>query len=210
MGFASCTLWWFATSLKMQRKRRASLDFEAPEPCPFLRRFATYIVGSNLDAPILDVACGAGRNAVFLAQSGRQVICIDKDLTELRMRCSSDPPRDNCCDNLQLCEMDLVHDPWPFGAGTAGAIISVHFLLPALFPRFESSLLPGGYLLIETVPAHGGNYLELPRAGELRFAFQRAFDFEYYRERKAGPGNYDAVTVQLFAKRRQLSDKPGL
>jgi len=98
--------------------------------------------------------------------------------------------------------MDLAHDPWPFGPGTAGAIINVHFLLPALFPLFQSSLIPGGYLLIETVPAHGGNYLELPRAGELRSALQGAFDFEFYKERKAGPGNYDAVTVQLLAKRR--------
>lgn len=98
--------------------------------------------------------------------------------------------------------MDLVHDPWPFGAGTAGAIINVHFLLPALFPLFEDSLLPGGHLLIETVPAHGGNYLELSRAGQLRSALQGAFDFEFYKERKAGPGNYDAVTAQVFAKRR--------
>ena len=97
--------------------------------------------------------------------------------------------------------MDLVHDPWPFGVGIVGAIINVHFVLPALFPLFESSLLPGGYLLIETVPAHGGNYLELPRAGDLRVAFQSAFDLEFYKERKAGPGNYDAVTVKLLARR---------
>ncbi len=167
-----------------------------------LRRFASRIIDFSQEAPILDVACGAGRNAIFLIRSGCRVVCIDKDLRALRKRCIPDSSRDNYCDNLQLREIDLVHDPWPFESGTAGAIISVHFLLPALFPHFENSLLPGGYLLIETVPAHGGNYLELPRAGELRSALQSAFDFEYYRERKAGPGNYDAVTVQLVAKRR--------
>lgn len=98
--------------------------------------------------------------------------------------------------------MDLVNDPWPFEAGSAGAIINVHLLLPTLFPLFETSLLSGRYLLIETIPAHGGNYLKLPRAGELRSALQHAFDFEFYKERKAGPGNYDAVTVQLLARRR--------
>jgi SAM-dependent methyltransferase len=186
----------------MQRKLRALPDLEAPEPCLLLRRFATYIVASSQGAQILDVACGAGRNAIFLARCGCDVVCVDKNLTTLRQLCSLDPPRNAPWDNLRLCEMDLAHDPWPFGAGTAGAIISVHFLLPALFPLFQSSLIPGGYLLIETVPAHGGNYLELPRAGELHSALQGAFDFEFYKERKAGPGNYDAVTVQLLAKRR--------
>ena len=48
---------------------------------------------------------------------------------------------------------------------------------------------------METIPAHGGNYVELPRAGELRSALQHAFDFEFYKERKTGPHNYDAVTA---------------
>jgi hypothetical protein len=142
---------------------------------------------------------------MFLAQCGCDVICVDKDLGKLRHLCESDLSQEARCRNLRLCEMDLVHDPWPFGVGAAGAILCVHFLLPALFPFFESSLLPGGCLLIETVPAHGGNYLELPRAGQLRAALQNAYDFEFYKERKAGPGNYDAVTVQLFAKRRPQS-----
>jgi SAM-dependent methyltransferase len=186
----------------MRRKLRALPDLEISEPCPLLRRFASYIVASGQGAPILDIACGAGRNAIFLARCGCDVVCVDKDLTILRQLCGSNPLREAPCKNLRLCEMDLALDPWPFGAGTAGAIICVHFLLPALFPLFESSLLPDGYLLIETVPAHGGNYLELPRAGDLRSALQSAFDFEFYKERKAGPGNYDAVTVQLLAKRR--------
>jgi len=46
------------------------------------------------------------------------------------------------------------------------------------------------------------SYLELPKAGDVRTALQRAFDIEFYKERKAVPGNYDAVTVQLVARRR--------
>ena len=87
-------------------------------------------------------------------------------------------------------------------AGMAGAKINVHFLLPVLFPAFESTLLEGAYLLIETVPAHGGNYLELPRAGQLRSTFRHTFDFVFFKECEAGPRNHDAATVQLFAKRR--------
>jgi hypothetical protein len=57
-------------------------------------------------------------------------------------------------------------------------------------------------LLLETVPGCGGNYLELPKAGTLKTAFERGFNFEFYKEGKVGPPDYDAVTVQLLAKRR--------
>jgi len=103
---------------------------------------------------------------------------------------------------LTLHQIDLVKEAWPFGAGVVGGIVNVHFLLPSLFPSFESSLSPGGYLLLETVPGCGGNYLELPKAGRIRSAFGKAFDFEFYREGKTGPSGYDAVTVQMLAKRK--------
>jgi len=99
--------------------------------------------------------------------------------------------------------MDLVKDPWPFGVCTLGGIICIHFLLPTLFPFFENSLSPGGYLLLGTVPACGGNYLQLPKEGELRTTLSKAFNLEFYKEGKVGPRGYDAVTVQLLAKRRE-------
>lgn len=185
----------------MKQKLRSLPDLGVSEPCPLLRRFATYIIASSQGAPILDIASGSGRNAIFLAQRGCKVICVDKDLAALRQLVNENSSN-LLAKNLQLFEMDLALDPWPFGVGTAGGIINVHFLLPSLFPLFESTLLKGACLLLETVPAHGGNYLALPRAGEVGSAFQRAFDLEFYRERKAGPNYCDAVTAQLVAKRR--------
>jgi hypothetical protein len=97
--------------------------------------------------------------------------------------------------------MDLVKDRWPFAANFAGGIINVHFLLPVLFPFFERSLSSGGYILVETIPGCGGNYLELPKAGGVRFAFEKNFQIEWYKERKVGPHGYDAVTVQMLARK---------
>jgi hypothetical protein len=73
-----------------------------------------------------------------------------------------------------------------------------------LFPFFEDSLSPGGCLLFETVPGCGGNYLELPKAGQLKGLLGKAFDIEYYKEAKVGPADYDAVTVRLLASRLKL------
>ncbi len=80
--------------------------------------------------------------------------------------------------------------------------------MPPLFQQFETSLSPGGYLLFETVPAHGGNFIELPNEGELRRAFAEAFQFEFFKEKKAGPVGCGRVTVRLLAKRvaRTMAD----
>jgi tellurite methyltransferase len=179
------------------------------EPSPFVRRFAKRIADAATGRPLIDVACGSGRNAITFAQLGCTVICVDRDLGALQdqlehLRCTE---LRNALARLSLHQLDLVKDRWPFAAYRAGGIINVHFLLPALFPLFERSLSPGGYILLETVPGCGGNYLELPKAGELRSAFERGFDLEFYRERKVGPPGFDTVTARVLARKRSSSSR---
>jgi SAM-dependent methyltransferase len=188
---------------KVKDRPNAQPVLGASQASSLVKRFARELVTSRRGASIVDVACGSGRNAIFLAEQGCEVACLDRDLKQLQHLLTSGTLKPAVTEKLHLHELDLVNDPWPFGPHTVGGIINVHFTVPALFPAFENSLLPGGCLVVETVPAHGGNYLELPRAGQLRSSLEAAFDLEFYRERKAGPGNYDAVTAQLFAKRRK-------
>jgi len=180
---------------------------EELRPSALVRKYAPQIVSASSGKPLLDIACGSGRNSFVFSNLGCAVICVDRNLAGLRaqqLRLSS-TALGHTTSKMSLCQMDLVKDPWPFGVSQAGGIVNVHFLLPSLFRFFENSIVTGGYLLVETVPAHGGNYLELPKAGELRSAFERVFDLEFYRERKAGPPNVDAVTVQLVARRKENS-----
>ena len=78
----------------------------------------------------------------------------------------------------------------------------MHFTLPALFPFFANSLIPKGYLLLETVPGCGDNFMELPKKGDLKAALEGFFSFEMYREQLVGPPERNAVTVKLAARRR--------
>jgi hypothetical protein len=140
---------------------------------------------------------------VFLALLGCTVVCVDRDLIPIqsqqkRLRRTS--IRD-AVDRLRLVQLDLIRDGWPFGACTMGGIINIHFLAPQLFKCFESTLVPGGCLLLETVPGCGGNYRQLPKVGELKTALAKTFAFELYRERKIGPPSHEAATVQVFAQR---------
>ena len=169
-----------------------------------VRRFASRLVDAAAGLPILDVACGSGRHAMLLLRLGCTVICVDKELAALQTRLVrlSRTLFSKVSGNLVLQRLDLIKDPWPFGPRTVGGILNVHFFTPRLFPFFARSLSPGGYLLFETVPGCGGNYLELPKAGEVRNALGKAFDFEFYKEGRVGPRAYDAVTVQTLARRR--------
>lgn len=171
----------------------------------FIREFASRMANAAAGKPILDVACGSGRNAVFLAQLGCVVICIDKDLTELRKLQDCQPQRPLSQGRLELRQLDLVREPWPFAEGTAGGIVNVHFFLPSLFPHFERSLMPGGYLIFESVPGCGGNYLSLPPASYVRSLLTSGFEIEVYKERRVGPLGRDAVTTKTVAKRKTLS-----
>jgi len=187
-------------ALLPKRVRASRTRVDNPEPSALVRRFGSRLADAAAGMPVLDVACGSGRNAMFLFQLGCTVVCVDKDLTrlhtQLHLACHEAPAR------LSFRHTDLIEGPWPFSACTVGGIVNVHFLHSKLFPFFESSLSAGGYLILETVPGCGGNYLELPRAGEVRCAFDKAFDFEVYKERKAGPRSCDAVTVRMLARRR--------
>jgi SAM-dependent methyltransferase len=166
------------------------------QPSPLVKRFASTIVDAASGNPIIDLACGSGRNAFYIAQFGANVICVDHDLTRIKNQFPEvgDPKR------LTLVEMDLLADPWPFRPRTIGGIVLVDFLDRSLFLKCESSLIPGGYILIESVSGRGGNYFELPKAGEVKMAFERSFEFQFYREVKVGPRPSDAVTVRMLAR----------
>lgn len=123
---------------------------------------------------------------------------MDRDLSRLKSRL----PDQQILKRIKLVEMDLLANPWPFGEGTIGGIMLVDFLDTSLFRLLERSLIAGGYLLIETISNRGGNYLELPKADEVRKAFEKSFEFCLYRECKAGPRGMNAVTVKMLGRRR--------
>ena len=181
----------------MKNSRIKHTAIHQSKPSPFVSKFASRIAGNASGMPILDVACGSGRNAINFIQLGCPVICLDIDLSRLHL-----PQSINTNVEMKSYQLDLAHDPWPLGPRSVGGIINVHYLLPALFPNFESSLIPGGYLLLETVPGCGGNYIRLPKMEELRLALYSNYDLEFYEERPVGPIAYGAVTVRLLAKRK--------
>lgn len=189
------------SGLRVAKHKNLVAIMSLPEPSPLVRKVASTIATATQSLPVLDVACGDGRNALVLAKLGCRVVCVDKDVSRLAAT-SKQLPLDLLAGLSRLIQihpaLDLKLDRWPFREAEFGAIINVHFFLPELLQHFATSLAPGGYLLLETAPGCGGNYRVLPKAGHVRQMLSAGFDIEYYREGRAGP----AVSVKALARKR--------
>jgi tellurite methyltransferase len=95
----------------------------------------------------LDVACGAGRNALFLAAHGYSVDALDISAVGLA-RARDDAERRGlevnwiCGDLEETADEALPHGPYD-------VIVWVRFVNHALLPRLAARLAPGGHLLCE-------------------------------------------------------------
>jgi SAM-dependent methyltransferase len=101
------------------------------------------------DRTILDLACGRGRNAVFLAQHGWAVHAVDRDsavLAELR-------------DVAETAGLPITTDEIDLELGPAladqryGGVIVFNYLHRLLMPAITAAVAPGGVLIYETFTA---------------------------------------------------------
>lgn len=93
----------------------------------------------------LDIACGEGRNSIFLAQSGFLVTGLDiseQGLAKARRRARSEGL------TIRFRRTDLEKRTF---AGPFDLIVNINFLLRGLFPVMVEALSPGGIVLVETL-----------------------------------------------------------
>ncbi len=185
---------------------RYSQDFE-----PFPDAPAEWLVehGDLLDGGgrALDVACGDGRNALYLARRGYEVDAIDaSDLaidalrSAARERALAIAPR----------VVDLEREPLP--VGPYDVIVTMNFLQRDLFGPLQDALAPGGLLFYETLgQAHlaqlgrSFNRAYLLEDGELLRAFgelELIDCFEGVAERAGGERGVGSVVARRPADER--------
>ncbi len=105
-------------------------------------RFARLLVPGG---EVLDLACGRGRHARWLAGQGFAVEAVDRDATVLASL--SDQP------GIRVREADLEQAPWPYAADRFAGIVVCNYLHRPLFPALVGALAPGGVLIYETFMA---------------------------------------------------------
>ncbi len=152
----------------------------------------------------LDVACGSGRNAAYLARLGFTVDALDVSSVVIgwlqeRVEQEGLSVHPRCC--------DLTREPLP--RREYQVVLNFNFLQRDLFPALKGATAPGGLVIFETFTRL---QVELPRGpsdpehtlepGELRRAFA---DFEIldYREKTRFPedGERKRAMASLVARR---------
>ena len=132
-------------------------------PSPWVVRHAPSI---RAGGKVLDLACGSGRHACFLAGLGYSVLAVDRDAEALAAM-----PATPAVITRQL---DLEGEDWPLAGQMFDGIVVTNYLWRPRLPDVLALLAPGGVLIYETFmlgnAAYGkpSNPAFLLQTGELR------------------------------------------
>ncbi len=95
----------------------------------------------------LDVACGRGRHALWLAERGLDTVAVDRD-AEAVQAVQHEARRRGL--DVDARVQDLETDHASLGDALYDVIVVVHYLHRPLFPALVRALRPGGLLIYET------------------------------------------------------------
>ncbi|WP_298442290.1 class I SAM-dependent methyltransferase [uncultured Ferrimonas sp.] len=137
------------------------------------------------DGPVLDLACGSGRNGLRVAAAGHSVWFVDRDRDALA-RVEQQALAQGS--SAVIWQQNLEDGHNPFAERRFAAILGFHYLHRPLLPWLAQAILPGGLIVYETFtqahPQHFGrpsnpNFLLQPN--ELAAAFA-SWEQIHYRE----------------------------
>ena len=132
-------------------------------PSPWVVRHAQSIPARG---KVLDLACGSGRHARFLAGLGYPVLAVDRDAEALAGL--------STIEGITTRQLDLEGEEWPLAGQVFDGIVVTNYLWRPRLPDVLALLAPGGVLIYETFmvgnAAYGkpSNPAFLLLAGELR------------------------------------------
>lgn len=92
----------------------------------------------------LDLACGAGRNAIRLARAGHQVDAVDVSPVALEMAAQA---AEDAGVDVQWIEADL--DAYALPPAAYDLITVIRYRNPGLWPKLPAAVAPDGWLLVE-------------------------------------------------------------
>lgn len=173
---------------------------ELQAPSPWVVRWATLIRSGG---EVLDLACGHGRHARYLAERGCRVTAVDRDPAALAALAT--------VPSVRTVQADLEGAPWPLGGAAFDGVVVTNYLHRPLFDALAASLAPGGVLIYETFMQGNERYGKpsnpdfLLRPGELGDAWRGRLEvvaFEQGRVARPKP----AVVQRVCALRGPPAD----
>ena len=161
-------------------------DHAESAPDPFLTAAKPFLELLPAGAASLDLACGAGRHAVWLAEQGFRVVAVDFS-TEALAKTARLAVEHGVC--IETRQMDLESPAVDLGRGVFDLICGFFFLHQPLFPALRQALRPGGLVLYKTYtvdqlryPGRPRHRMHLLESNELLRIFED-FRILFYEER---------------------------
>mgnify|MGYP000303457825 CR=1 FL=1 len=113
-------------------------------PSPFLDAWIPRLPATALQGRALDIACGAGRNALRLAQTDLRVDAMDISRAALELAATSAAQR-----GLEVNWIETDLDNATLGVGVYNVISVVRFMHRQMAQQVIDALAPDGWLLVE-------------------------------------------------------------
>lgn len=184
--------------LKWNQRFGSEDTYLGERPSPFLSQEIERLQRLAPGKRALDIACGEGRNSVFLARHGFQVTALD--ISDVGLGKAARKTEDAGV-RVDFQQVDL--DGYLF-TEQFDLIINFNFLLRELIPEAVRALAPGGLLIIDTImespqllTSHNPAYLL--RRGELQKICE-GLDGEILFSEELSDGDMPTARV-LFRKR---------
>lgn len=108
-------------------------------PSDWVERYSSCLPSG---ARILDLACGSGRHARYLAGLGHTVLAVDRDASALVALVDVAGIETRC--------LDLEGEVWPLAGETFAGIVVTNYLWRPRLPELLGQLAGGGVLIYET------------------------------------------------------------
>ena len=117
-------------------------------PATLVREELPRIAACARRRPVLDLACGRGRNALTVAGAGLRTIGLDRDAAALAELGARAREADAAIARVRA-DVEAGH-ALPFATGSLGAVLVFRFLFRPLASEIARVLAPGGLLVYET------------------------------------------------------------
>ena len=178
---------------------------------PLLRTYLSELAAAASAGPILDLACGSGRNGLYLLENHIPVVFADikaEALSKIQQRLETNAPGESK-QLASVWEVDLeLSGTDPFGQRKFGGIMVYNYLHRPLLARLRQAVHSGGMVIYQTFTIdqvkygrpNNPDFLLMP--GELREHFSDWDVLHYYEgvmETDSGTGS--KAIAQLAARK---------
>lgn len=124
---------------------------------PLLEKTVKLLHEANMQAPVLDLACGSGRNGLYLLNQNIPVVFADikesaLEQVESTVNCHNGEEKSTA----SFWQVDFEQDSFeqeelkPLAGKSFSAIIVFRYLHRPLFEQIKQAVIPGGYVVYET------------------------------------------------------------